>query len=91
MVHTNEDAKANKKQDVTFEVLEEIAVISKRSKDCVIRLDYAKWNNAAPKYELHKWEVRKGDTELSPTKGVGLTGEELIELGRIIAELQKGE
>ena len=76
-----------KKDDITFEVKEEIAQISDRGKGGIVRLDYASWNGNTPKYELRIWKEKDGES--APTKGIGLTGEELISLGKIIQQLQK--
>ena len=44
------------------------------------------WNNGNPRYDL-RWWVDTADGEKCG-KGVGLTGEALISLGNLIAEMQ---
>ena len=77
-----------KKDDVTFEVVEEVGIIADRGKGGQVRIDYAAWNGNQPKYEIRIWKDKDGQS--SPTKGIGLTGEELIALGKLINQLQKG-
>lgn len=79
------------KKAITFTVQEECGVIATRSKrkgDEVIRLDYGSWGDNNPKYELRIWSERENG-EMAPGKGIGLTGEELITLGELIAKMQK--
>lgn len=85
MIYTGVNTK--KDDNITFEVQEEIAQISDRGKGGVVRIDYAAWNGNQPKYEIRIWKEKDGQS--SPTKGIGLTGEELIALGKIIQQLQK--
>ena len=73
-----------KEAEVSFEVKEEIGVVARRSKQ-EIRLDYGSWNGKPAKYEIRIWREKNG--EMAPTKGIGLTGEELQELYNIIGKL----
>lgn len=69
----------------TFEVIEKLFELGKRSKG-VVRLDYGAWNGNDPKYELRLWKEKDG--VMQPTKGIGLTGEELIALKNALAEME---
>lgn len=69
----------------TFEVIEKMFEIGKRGKN-VVRLDYGAWNGNDPKYELRIWKEKNG--EMQATKGIGLTGEELIALKNALNEME---
>lgn len=86
-IHLDKATKRN--DDITFEVKEEIGIISDRGKGGVVRIDYGAWNGNTPKYEVRIWKDKDGQS--MPTKGIGLTGEELIALGDIINQLKKGK
>ena len=82
-VDTNVGAK--KKDDVTFEVKEEIFKLTPRENGKQIRLDLASWNGGEDHYELRIWATLKG--EFKATKGLGLSGAELKELRDKLNEL----
>lgn len=93
-VYTSEKAKekTNDKK-VVLNVIEECGVVATRSKrkgDEIVRLDYAAWNDGDPKYEIRVWTERE-DGEYAAGKGIGLSGEELIALGKLIQALQDDE
>ena len=91
-IRTNTTTKANEKK-ITFNVIEECGVVATRSKrkgDEIVRLDYAAWNDGDPKYEIRVWTERE-DGEYAAGKGIGLSGEELIALGKLIQALQDDE
>lgn len=66
------------KKGLTFNVKQELFEIGKRGDKQAIRLDYASWGDGDPKYELRLWKEKDG--VMQATKGIGLTGEELIAL-----------
>lgn len=76
-----------KEKDISFEVLEECGVVADRGKGGMIRLDYAAWNGNEPKYELRIWKEKDG--EMQATKGIGLTGDELIALRDLLNEMEE--
>ena len=58
--------------DITFDIVEEIAVLSESANGWHKELKRVSWNNAAPKYDLRSWSpdhVKMG-------KGITLTTEE---------------
>lgn len=86
-------ATATKANDITYEVIEECGVIdtksyTKKGEDVTetLRLRYLSWNNGEPRYDL-RWWITSSEGEKCG-KGVGLSGEALISLGNLIAELQ---
>lgn len=76
-----------KTKEVTFNVLEECFALPKRSNGTVVRLDYGSWNDGDAKYELRIWKSKDG--VMQPTKGIGLTGEELIALRDALNEMEE--
>ena len=80
------NAKAKETKDLTFNVVEQLAEISKRGDRACVRLDYASWGDGDPKYELRIWKEKDG--VMIPTKGIGLTGEELIALRDKLNEME---
>ena len=77
----------SKAKEISFEVVEECGVIAERKNGDVIRLDYASWNGNEPKYEIRIWKTKDGET--TATKGIGLTGEELIALRDLLNEMEE--
>ena len=80
------DAKA-KEKEVSYEVIEECIKLPERKNGNVIRLDYMSWNGNEPKYELRLWKSKDG--EMQPTKGIGLSGEELIMLKEALNRMEE--
>lgn len=68
-----------------FEVIDELFVLGKRGNG-VVRLDYGSWNGNEPKYEIRLWKEKSGVVQA--TKGIGLTGEELIALRDALNEME---
>lgn len=52
-----------------------------------IRLTYGKWNDNDEKYDLRTWYKNKDTGEERAGKGIGLTGEQLEELYKILKEM----
>ena len=73
------------KREVSFKVVEEILKLTPRANGKQIRLDLGSWNNGDEKYELRLWAEVDGVTKA--TKGIGLSGEELLELRDKLNEL----
>lgn len=76
-----------KEKNISMKVIEECGVVAERKNGEVIRLDYASWNDNEPKYELRIWKEKDG--EMQATKGIGLTGEELIALRNLLGEMEE--
>jgi hypothetical protein len=73
------------KKDVTFNVTEEIFKLTPRGNGKQVRLDLGAWNGGDEKYELRIWVEKDGESKA--TKGLGLTGAELLELRDKLNEL----
>ena len=75
-------------KEIALNVIEECGVIADRGKGGVVRLDYGTWNDAnEPKYEIRIWKEKDG--EMKATKGIGLTGEELLALRDLLNEMEE--
>ena len=88
---TNKETNKAKANDITYTVLEECGTIdtksyTKKGEEVTetLRLRYLTWNNGEPRYDL-RWWIETNDGEKCG-KGVGLTGEALIALGKLITE-----
>lgn len=87
-------ATVTKANDITYEIIEECGAIdtksyTKKGEEVTetLRLRYLSWNNGEPRYDL-RWWITTSEGEKCG-KGVGLSGEALISLGNLIAELQE--
>lgn len=81
-------SKETSEKDVSLTVIEECGVIADRGKGGVVRLDYGTWNSGSePKYEIRIWKEKDG--EMKATKGIGLSGEELIALRDMLNEMEE--
>ena len=75
-------------KEVSLEVIDECGVIADRGKGGIVRLDYGTWNSGSePKYEIRIWKEKDGVSKA--TKGIGLTGEELIALRDLLNEMEE--
>lgn len=77
----------SKAKEVNFNVIEECFALPERKNGSVVRLDYASWNDGDPKYELRIWKEKDG--VMQATKGIGLTGEELVALRDALNEMEE--
>lgn len=77
----------SKAKEVTLNVIEECFALPERDNGSVVRCDYAAWNDGEPKYELRIW--KKKDGVMQATKGIGLSGEELIALRDALNEMEE--
>lgn len=74
-------------KEVKLNVIEECFALPERKNGTVVRLDYAAWNDGDPKYELRIWKEKDG--EMQATKGLGLSGDELIALRDALNEMEE--
>ena len=74
-------------KEVKFNVIEECFALPEREGGSVVRLDYAAWNDGNPKYELRIWKKKNG--VMQATKGLGLSGDELIALRDALNEMEE--
>ena len=68
--------------EFTYEIVEEIAVISENEKGWRKELNLISWNGREPKYDIRDWAPEHEKMG----KGVTLTKEELKELVNVLAE-----
>lgn len=66
--------------DFTYEIVEEIAVLSENAKGWRKELNKISWNGGAPKYDIRDWAPEHEKMG----KGVTLTEEELQKLKEIL-------
>lgn len=94
-IKTSEAVKENtkKKDEIVYNIEEECGTLdtkqyTKKGEEVTeeLKLRYMSWNNGTPRYDL-RWWVKTEDGEKCG-KGVGLSGEALIALGKLINELQ---
>ncbi len=78
---------ASKEKEVSFNIIEECIKLPARKNGNVVRLDYGAWNDGDPKYELRLWKEKDG--KMQPTKGIGLTGSELIMLREALNRMEE--
>ena len=69
--------------DITYEIKEQIAVLSKNGKGWQRELNLISWNGNAPKYDIRDWAPEHAKMG----KGISLTKEELEALYDIIGEV----
>ena len=74
------------KEQINYEVIEKCGVIAERNGGYNLELRYVSWNGAEPKYDIRTWKTKDDGTEVCG-KGITLSGEELENLGDIIAKL----
>lgn len=63
---------------VTYEVKQEIGVLSETEAGYSKKLTLTSWNGGRAKYDLRTWHGEK------PLKGIGLSGDELTKLKAIL-------
>ena len=84
------NTKGSTDDTIKYEVKEECGLVAKLKNGDEIKLRYMSWNGREPKYDIRTWYTDEDGNEKC-RKGIGLTGEQLIELGKIIKELQKSK
>ena len=67
-------------QEFSYEIIEEIAVLSENNKGWRKELNLISWNDRAPKYDLREWSP---DGE-KMGKGITLSKEDLVALKEIL-------
>ena len=69
--------------DFTYEIVEEIAVLSENDKGWRKELNLIAWNGREPKFDIRDW----APNHEKMGKGVTLTQEELKQLGAVLSKL----
>lgn len=71
------------KEEFSYEILEEVAVLSENARGWRKELNLISWNGRPPKFDLREWAP---DHE-KMGKGITLTNEEFAELSKIIKSM----
>ena len=69
--------------EFTYEIIEEIAVLSENEKGWRKELNLIAWNGREPKFDIRDW----APNHEKMGKGVTLTQEELKQLGVVLSKL----
>ena len=76
-----------KSREITFEITEEIGVLSTSSKGWTKELNIVSWNNGKPKFDLREWDSEHEKMG----KGVTMTVEEAQALRELLDKYFNGE
>ena len=71
------------KEEFSYEILEEVAVLSENARGWRKELNLISWNGRPPKFDLREWAA---DHE-KMGKGITLTNEEFAELSKTIKSM----
>lgn len=71
------------KEEFSYEILEEVAVLSENARGWRKELNLISWNGRPPKFDLREWAP---DHE-KMGKGITLTNEEFAELNKTIKSM----
>ena len=71
------------KEEFSYEILEEVSVLSKNARGWRKALNLISWNGRPPKFDLREWAP---DHE-KMGKGITLTNEEFAELSKTIKSM----
>ena len=71
------------KEEFSYEILEEVAVLSEHARGWRKELNLISWNGRPPKFDLREWAP---DHE-KMGKGITLTNEEFAELSKTIKSM----
>ena len=71
------------KEEFSYEILEEVAVLSENARGWRKELNLISWNGGPPKFDLREWAP---DHE-KMGKGITLTNEEFAELSKTIKSM----
>ena len=70
----------NQTQEIKFEIVEHIGILSAPKSGYQMELNYVSWNNREPKFDIRAWD----ETHQKMNKGITLTEEELKNLSILI-------
>ncbi len=73
---------AGKNEELKFEIINNIGVVSEGTKGWQLELNSVSWNGNEPKYDLRSWSL----DHAKMGKGITLTEEEVVSLSKILAE-----
>lgn len=66
--------------EIKYEITKNIGVLSENSKGWIKELNLVSWNDRSPKYDIREWSPEHDKMG----KGVTLSEDELVELKRIL-------
>jgi hypothetical protein len=69
--------------EIKYEIIEQIGFLSKSPKGWKKELNLISWNNREPKYDIRDWSPEHDKMG----KGVTLTKEELLQLKKLLNEM----
>ena len=84
MIHTETE---EKKDDFSYEVLEDLGVLGERKGGYETRIRYMRWGNNKPGYYIRPWKQNDDGTEKYSSR-CALTGNELMALRDILNEAE---
>lgn len=70
--------------EITYEIIEELGILSKNPKDWTKEINLISWNGAKAKFDIRDWSPEHEKMG----KGITLSKEELIKLRDIINNLE---
>ena len=73
---------AGRNQDLKFEIINQIGVISTSASGWNVELNRVSWNGNEPKYDVRSWSP--DHTKMG--KGITLSEEELVALSKLLAK-----
>lgn len=71
------------KEEFSYEILEEVAVLSENARGWRKELNLISWNGRPPKFDLREW----APAHEKMGKGITLTNEEFAELSKTIKSM----
>ena len=71
-----------KNEELKFEIINNIGVVSEGTKGWQLELNRVSWNGNEPKYDLRSWSP----DHAKMGKGITLTEEEVVSLSKILTE-----
>ena len=71
------------KEEFSYEILEEVAVLSENARGWRKELNLISWNGRPPKFDLREWATKNEKMG----KGITLTNEEFAELSKTIKSM----
>ncbi len=73
---------AGRKQDLKFEIINQIGVISTSASGWTVELNRVSWNGNEPKYDVRSWSP----DHAKMGKGITLSEEEIVALSELLAK-----
>lgn len=71
--------------EIKYEITKHIGVLSENAKGWAKELNLVSWNDREPKYDIREWSPEHDKMG----KGITLSDEEVAELKRLLAEIDK--